>query len=50
MRYVRGGMEQSVNSMSAIALNHAEPVRMHVLLDNVTDFTITFTGPLKKEA
>lgn len=42
MRYIWCGVEKPMNAMSTITFDHAEAMCLHMFLDDITNFAITF--------
>lgn len=44
MRYIRCCVEETMNSMTAITFDHAKAMALDVLLNDIANLTVTFTG------
>ena len=43
MGHVRSSVEQSMNSVAAVALDHAVPMGLYMFLDDISDFAIALS-------
>lgn len=44
MRHIRCCVKQSMDAVTTVALHHAVPMSLNMLLDNIANFTIPFAG------